>query len=126
VARSDSWVAEQLGIAEKIIPIDRAELDKDIAKAQTSAKSEEVLLSARKLLSYGRYDESAKLFTRALDMPGTPRNEALQRLGMAQVGMGDYDAAVATFNQVDGTRAPVARLWAAYALQRKKGVDVVS
>jgi tetratricopeptide (TPR) repeat protein len=124
VARSDDWVIAQLRIADKGIALDRAELDKDLARAKTSTKPEEVLGTARTLLSYDRYDEAAQLFTRALDMPGTPRGEVLQRLGMAQLGMGDYAAAVESFNKVDDARTPVSRLWAAYAIQRKNGKEI--
>lgn len=124
VSRSDDWVNAQLGIAEKGLALDRAELDKDLARARTSTKTEEVLGTARTLLSYGRNEEAIELFTKALDMPGAPRGEVLQRLGMAQLGKGDYTAAVESFNKVDDARTPVSRLWAAYAIQRKNGLEI--
>jgi len=125
VDRSDQWVTEQLRVAEKGIALDRAELAKDVANAEKpTATSQQVLGVARTLLSYGQYEKAASFFARALEMPDAPRGEVLQRLGMAQVGMGDYAAAIETFGKINDARAPLAKLWAAYATQRKNGVEI--
>ncbi len=50
-------------------------------------------------------------------MGGVDRDLALTRLGIAQIGAGNADAARETFAQVQGQRAPIAMLWSAFASQ---------
>jgi hypothetical protein len=52
-------------------------------------------------------------------MPGANTNEELTRLGIAQIGLGNYDAARTTLAKVTGTRMPIAKLWVAYADEKQ-------
>ena len=73
--------------------------------------------AASAFLSYGEYDKASNFYQRALGMPGVDTNEALTRLGIAQIGLGDYAAARSSFAQVGGNRASIAKLWITYADQ---------
>lgn len=64
------------------------------------------------------YDDPAKaetFYTKALGMPGVDANKVALRLGMVQALQGKYADAQASFAKVSGSRAPVAKMWNAYA-----------
>jgi tetratricopeptide (TPR) repeat protein len=125
VNRGDTWVSEQLTAANRTLQTDRTELPATEAAAnRPGATLPQVLNAGRTFLSYGEYAKAVGFFQKALEMPGAPRTEVLQRLGMAQLGMGDHTAALASFEKVDDARAPVAMLWAAYARQQQNGVEI--
>ena len=116
VSRDDIYVADALTTANGRIASDRADLpalERDADKA--SAELRTVVAAAGAFLSYGEYAKAAKFYEKALGMPGVDTAEALNRLGMAQIGMGNYDAARETLAKVEGARAPIAALWIAYA-----------
>ena len=50
--------------------------------------------------------------------PGVDQNRVLTRLGIAQIDQGKAAEAQATFAKVQGARAPVAKLWSAYAASK--------
>ena len=54
----------------------------------------------------------------ALQKGVTDRDRALTRLGIAQAQQGKKAEARASFEQVGGTRTPVARMWTAFAESR--------
>ncbi|MFN3988807.1 MAG: tetratricopeptide repeat protein [Erythrobacter sp.] len=126
VNRGDTWANEQLAVANRTLVSDRTELPATEAAAnKPGATLAQVMNAARTFLSYGDYAKAAGFFEKALAMPGAPQGEVLQRLGIAQVGMGDYDAAIATFAKVEEpARGPVAMLWSAYAKQKQAGVQI--
>ncbi len=125
VNRSDTWVSEQLKVAERTLVSDRTELPATEAAAnKPNATLAQVLNAGRTFLSYGENAKAVGFFEKALDMPGVPRSEVLQRLGIAQLAMGDHAAAIATFGKIDDDRAPVAMLWTAYAKQQMNGVQI--
>ena len=125
VNRGDTWANEQLTLANRTLASDRTELPATEAAAnRPGATLAQVLNAGRTFLSYGEYAKAAGFLQKALDMPGAPRTEVLQRLGMAQLGMGDHAAAIATFEQITDNRAPVAMLWAAYAKQQQNGMQI--
>jgi hypothetical protein len=125
VNRGDTWASEQLTVANRTLAGDRTELPATEAAAnRPGATLAQVLNAGRTFLSYGEHAKAAGFLQKALEMPGAPRSEVLQRLGMAQLGMGDHAAAIATFEQINDARAPVAMLWAAYAKQQQNGVQI--
>lgn len=122
VSRDDIYLAESLTTANGRIASDRADLpalEKDAIAP--SAQLRTVTAAGSAFLSYGEYAKAANFFEKSLSMPGVDRNESLTRLGIAQVGMGDHAAALSTFEQVEGKRAPIAKLWAAYAAKQSAG-----
>lgn len=115
---SDPWVDEQLKLANGLIAEDKAglpALERDASAA--SAQLRTVIAAGDAFLSYGQYAKAAGFYEKALGMAGVDRDLALTRLGIAQTGAGNAQAARASFAQVGGIRAPIAKLWSAYAAQ---------
>lgn len=122
VSKDDIYVADSLTTANSRIKTDMAELpalERDANAASAGLRT--VFAAGDAFLSYGEYAKAAGFYQKSLGMAGVERNTALTRLGIAQTGMGDYAAAQETFAKVDGTRAPIAKLWAAYAAQQANG-----
>lgn len=119
VSKDDIYVADSLTTANGRIKTDMAELpalERDANAAAAGVRT--VFAAGDAFLSYGEYAKAAGFYQKSLGMAGVERNTALTRLGIAQIRMGDYAAAQATLTQVDGARAPIARLWSAYAAQQ--------
>lgn len=124
VGRDDTYVAESLTVASNRIASDRADLpalERDAGAADAGLRT--VVAAGNAFLSYGEHEKAVRFFQKSLDMPGVDTNEVLTRLGIAQVGMGDYAAAQATFGKVTGNRVPIARLWSAYADAQGSGAS---
>jgi len=116
---SDSWVEEQAKMANGLVAEDRTALpvlERD-ANAPT-AQLRTVLAAGEAFLSHSEYAKAAAFYQKALGMPGADRNLLQTRLGIAQIGLGQSDAARETLGKVEGPRALVAQLWAAYASQK--------
>lgn len=116
---SDSWVEEQYRTVSGLIVQDKAALPSLERDANApSARLRTILAAGDTFLSYGEYAKAAGFYERSLALPDVDRNLALTRLGIAQIGAGDSQAARATFAKVEGQRAPIAMLWSAYAEQQ--------
>lgn len=118
---SDSWIEEQYKSANGLIAADKAALpalERD-ANAPT-AKLRTIMAAGDTFLSYGEYAKAAGFYEKSLTLPDVDRDTSLTRLGISQIGAGNFEAARATFAQVSGLRAPIARLWTAYAEQQAK------
>lgn len=116
VDRDDTYLAEQLRIATSRIATDQAELpmlEKDAMAPDAGLRT--VVAAGSAFLNYGDYAKAAQFYEKALGMPGVDSDEALTRLGIAQVGMEDYAGAKATFARITGPRAPIGRVWSGYA-----------
>lgn len=127
VAESNLYAAEALAEAKSRIAADRAdlpELERDASAANAPLIT--VTAAGDTFLSYGQYGKAAGFFERALGMPGVDTNEVLTRLGIAQIENGDYAAARASFAKVTGVRAPLAKLWSAYAAQQEPATDAMA
>lgn len=115
ISQSNLYITESLETANARIASDRADLPALEADANAAdATLRTVIAAGGAFLSYGEYAKAAGFYNRALGMAGVDTNEALTRLGIAQVGMGDYGAARETFAKVTGNRMPIARLWTSY------------
>ncbi len=115
ITNDNLFITEALEIANGRIASDRADLPSLERDAMSGgAELRTVMAAGNAFLNYGEYSKAATFFQRALGMPGVSSGEALTRLGIAQVEMDDYDAARTTFGQVQGNRAPIAKLWIAY------------
>ena len=116
---SDSWVDEQLKIANGRIAGDKAELpvlERDANAAAATYRT--VVAAGDAFLSYNQPDKAAGFYAKSLTLAGVDRDLALTRLGIAQIAMGDAASARETLAQVSGVRQPVAKLWDAYAAQK--------
>ena len=119
VSRDDIYVADSLSTANGRIASDRADLpslERDANAASAGLRT--VVAAAGAFYSYGEYAKAARLYEKALSLPGVNAAEATTRLGMSQVGLGDFAAAQTTFAKVSGARAPIAMLWSAYASEK--------
>ncbi len=113
---SDSWVEEQYRTVSGLIVQDKAALPALERDANApAARLRTVIAAGDTFLSYGEYAKAAGFYERSLALPDVDRNLALTRLGIAQIGAGEIEAARATFAKVEGQRAPIAMLWSAYA-----------
>ncbi|MHA7818378.1 MAG: hypothetical protein ACX930_01895 [Erythrobacter sp.] len=116
VSSGNLFITEALETANGRIAADRADLPALERDANADgAGLRTVVAAGSAFLSYGEYAKAAGFYQRALGMPGVDTNEALTRLGIAQIGMGEFDAARDTLAQVTGNRLPIAKLWIAYA-----------
>ncbi|MCZ8369435.1 MAG: hypothetical protein O9293_05615 [Porphyrobacter sp.] len=116
---SDSWVDEQSKVVNAFVTQDRAALPTLERDANApAAKLRTIIAAGDTFLSYGEYAKAAAFYERSLALPDVDRNLSLTRLGIAQIGAGNTDAARATLAKVEGVRAPVAMLWSAYAEQQ--------
>jgi tetratricopeptide (TPR) repeat protein len=116
---TDTWVDEQFRTVNSLVAQDRAALsafERD-AKAP-AAKLRTIIAAGDTFLSYGEYAKAAGFYERSLALPDADRNLSLTRLGIAQIGAGNIEAARAAFAKVEGVRGPIAMLWSAYAKQQ--------
>ncbi|WP_026092037.1 hypothetical protein [Porphyrobacter sp. AAP82] len=116
---SDSWIEEQYKAANSLVAADRAglpALERDANAA--AAKLRTVMAAGDTFLSYGEYAKAAGFYEKSLTLADADRDASLTRLGIAQIGAGNIEAARAAFAQVTGARVPIARLWTAYAEQQ--------
>lgn len=123
---SDTYVDDQMRIASGRIASDRADipaLEKDANSA--SAQLRTVVAAGDAFLSYGDYGKAAGLYQKSLGLPGVDRNLVLTRLGIAQIGVGDFTGARESLMQVDGVRMPIAKLWSAYAAQQQDTLEAI-
>lgn len=116
---SDTFVAEAVSESKSRaagLKADLGALERD-AKA-SGAKASLAVAAGDTYLNFDDGAKAAELYELALTRPDVDRGLALTRLGIAQVKAGDYAAAQETLAKVEGQRAPIARLWAAYAKQQ--------
>lgn len=119
---NDAFVTEAKGVASGRVAADRASLPGLERDARAAGASGATLMGAADaFLSYGEAAKAEQLYTLALNKPGADAERMLTRLGIAQADQGKYAEAQATFARIQGPRAPIARLWAAYARQKAGG-----
>lgn len=126
VTDNNLFIAEALGIAQGRIAADRADLpalERDASAAGAGLRT--VVAAGDAFLSYGQYDKAARFYERSLTMPGVKTDEELNRLAIAQIGLGDFAAARESLSRVSGTRLPLAMLWTAYANQLEAAAPAV-
>ncbi|MBC2669492.1 hypothetical protein ACFOON_17015 [Novosphingobium piscinae] len=122
LAPSDVFVSENRNIAQARLAGDKASLpalEKDASVA--SAPVATVMAAGDAFLSYDQWAKAEGFYQAALGKAGVDADRALTRLGIAQFGQGKFAEAQATFAKVNGTRKPIAQLWAVYAGQKAKG-----
>jgi len=122
LSASNTDVREYYGVINSRIVADKASMPSVYAHAHGASVSAVLVVGdADALLNYGEYAKAAELYQLALGKPGVDANLALTRLGIAQVGTGDYAGAQASFAKVTGSRTDIAKLWIIYAKQKAAG-----
>ena len=69
-------------------------------------------------LEYAQYADALTFYQAALAKSSVEADLINTRIGIAQVGLGQYADAQATFAKVGGIRAPIAKLWTIFAQQK--------
>lgn len=112
---NDAFVTDAMSQSKGRIAADKASLpalDRD-ARAGKDGKS--ALAMADAYLSYDEPAKAEEMYKMAIEKGGIDKDRALTRLGIAQVDQDKFADAKASFAQVTGARASLARLWAAFA-----------
>jgi hypothetical protein len=122
LARNNTYASDSLKEAkarEAAAKADMTSLERD-ANA-SGARLATVMAAGNVFLSSGQPAKAEQFFRKALAMPGADTVTVSNRLGIAQLEQGKHADALATFNKVQGNRAAVSQLWAAYAQQQQGG-----
>ena len=115
-------VAEYRQIASGRLAADKASLSGLERDARAgSASGTTVSAAADAFLSYDQPAKAEELYRSAMNKAGVDKNRILTRIGIAQVDQGKYAEAQQSFGQVAGIRAPMAKLWTAYAASKAGG-----
>ena len=113
---SDPYYTEVRGIVEARAGGERSGVRQTIADAR-SGDALDAVGAGDVLLSVEDYAQAEELFALALQR-GADADMANTRIGIAQAQQGKYAEALATFGQVSGNRAPIARMWTVYVNER--------
>lgn len=114
----DQYYGDVKRVVDERAPADRKDAPQLAAAARKSATGRDAQYAGDVFLSLGSYAEAEEMFKLALEKGDIDRDLTLTRLGIAQVHQNKYADAKATFAQVSGSRATVARMWGAYASSR--------
>lgn len=112
---NDPFIVEKKAMAATGLAADARDLAGMTRDAPTAANGLTALGAADKLLSAGNATDAERLFKIALEKGGVDRDRVLTRLGIAQLDLGKFADAKATFLQVSGPRATLGRLGAILA-----------
>lgn len=116
ISKDDMFVADSLEVASGRIAADRADLPSLERDARASGASIRTVTAAGDtFLSYNDYAKAEEFYQKALGMPGVSTDVVLTRLGIAQIKLGKTSEAQVSLSKVGGKRAPIAKLWSAYA-----------
>lgn len=118
--KQDAFYTETKTLAEGRAAADRREAPALVGEARKSSSGVTAQGAGDAFFSFGSYAEAADMYQVALDKGVKDRELVLTRLGIAQARTGQLDKARASFTQVSGARAPVAKMWLAY-LDTKAG-----
>lgn len=116
----DPYYVEVKGIADQRAPQDRNGIDRIVSDGQ-AGDALDALSAGEVLYSLSDFAQAETMYKLALER-GYDANTANTRIGITQVEQGNHAAAVETFGLVTGERAPVARMWIAYARQQMAGM----
>ena len=117
-SNGDSFYTETKRVADQRVAGERAEADDYASRARQAASGKDAKNAGDLYLGLEAYAQAEEMFKLAIEKGSVDRDEALIRLGIAQVQQGKLAEARASFEQVSGVRAPLAQLWSAYAESR--------
>lgn len=118
IAESEEYYEEVKRVIDDRAPQDRKDAPGLADEARSAANGTAAQNAGDVFLSLGSWAEAEEMYALALQKGGVDRDRALTRLGIVQAQQGKNDEARATFEQVSGARAPVARMWSAYVESR--------
>jgi tetratricopeptide (TPR) repeat protein len=117
---NDMFVSDAMSQAKGRIPADKASLPALERDSKAAANGKAAMATADAYLSYDDPAKAEEFYKLALSKGSIDNDRALTRLGIAQTDLAKYADAKASFAQVTGVRAPLARLWAVYAAEKSK------
>lgn len=117
-SNGDEYYAEVKRVVDLRASADKEEAPKLASEARSAANGRPAQNAGDVYLSLGSFAEAEEMYALAIEKGGVDRDQMLTRQGIAQVRQGKFAEARATFGQVSGTRAAVARMWSAYADSR--------
>ncbi len=112
---NDMFVTDALSQSKGRIAADKASLPGLERDAKTAANGKTALAAGDAFLSYGDAAKAEEMYAVAIAKGGVDQDRTLTRLGIAQVDESKFAEAKVTFAKVAGIRAPLAKLWSAYA-----------
>jgi hypothetical protein len=118
LTKGDVYVAEATKTAEGRVAADKADLpalERDAKAANSTAATASAAGDA--FLSYEDYARAEAAYMIAATKPGADLDRVNLRLGIAQIGLGKTNEALASLAKVSGVRKNIADLWAIYAEQ---------
>lgn len=119
---SDVLVSEAKSTAQAQTAPARADLTELESDARASGATALVAAAAGDMyLNFEDLAKAEEMYQLALTRPDVDTGRVLTRLGIAQVDQGKFAEAKATFDKVEGARAPIADLWALYAEAQASG-----
>lgn len=114
----EEYYGEVKRIVDERAAQDRRDAPGLATEARSAASGNAAQNAGDVFLSLGSWAEAEEMYALALQKGVTDRERALTRLGIAQAQQGKNADARATFGQVTGARAPVARMWTAFVESR--------
>jgi tetratricopeptide (TPR) repeat protein len=114
----EEYYGEIKRIVDERASQDRRDAPGLASEARSAASGNAAQNAGDVYLSLGSWAEAEEMYAMALQKGVPDRDRALTRLGIAQAQQGKKAEARASFEQVGGARAPVARMWTAYVESR--------
>lgn len=115
IEAGDVTFADYISIANARVAADRADLVSAEADAKNSANGNSARATADALLSYDEYARAITMYELAIQKGGIDNDRAYNRLGIAQVKSGQFDAARKSFASIVGPeRKAIAAYWTIY------------
>lgn len=118
ITRGEDYYEEIKRVVDERAPQDRRDAPGLASEARSAASGSDAQNAGDVFLSLGSWTEAEEMYALALQKGGVDRDRTLTRLGIAQAQQGKNAEASATFGQVSGARAAVARMWTAYVESR--------
>jgi tetratricopeptide (TPR) repeat protein len=114
----DPFYSSTKEVVDARAPEESADAAQYAADAASAANGKPAQNAGELYLALQDYPKAEEMLQLALTKGGVDRDVVLTRLGIAQVQQGKLEDAKATFGQISGARATVARLWTAYVESR--------
>jgi tetratricopeptide (TPR) repeat protein len=114
----EEYYADVKRVVDERAAQDRADAPGLASEARSAASGNAAQNAGDVFLSLGSWAEAEEMYALALEKGVADRDRALTRLGIAQAQQGKNAEARATFEQIAGARAPVAKMWTAYVESR--------
>lgn len=111
---TDTYYGEVKRVVDQRLPSQAKEAGDYAKEAATAATGKPAENAGDIYFSMGNYAQAEAMYQLAVQKGTADRNQTLTRLGMAQALQGKAQPARDSFGQVQGNRAPVAKMWIAY------------